>query len=178
LWSYRAVHSMLAGGYRSDLISGDFDIAMRNGSRTIVQVGGGNALASEDGYRLQAMLPVPIDRDVAPYFDFPLWIGKQWTGSQLTRPDRKWRPVHSAVTGRETVTTAAGTFPAYRIERSALLSVRAINYYDTEVYFYSPETRSVVKYEYRRNMKDLVGDPIYGGQETIEIELRGFKAAE
>jgi hypothetical protein len=174
-WNYRVVHKMLAGGYRSDLISGDFEITMQGGRRNIVQVGGGNALASEDGYRIQAMVVGPIDKEVAPYFSFPLWVGKQWTGNQLTLPDRKWRLVHHSVTGTETVATPAGNFSAYRIERSAILAVRAINYYDNEVYFYSAETQSVIKYEYHRTMKDLVGDPVYSEMEAIRIDLTGFK---
>jgi hypothetical protein len=177
-WSYHVVHQMLSGGYRSDLLSGDFEISMQNGKRGIVQVGGGNALASEDAYRLQAMIFAPVDREVAPYFNFPLWIGKHWVGSQQTLPDRKWRPVHHTVTGIETVATPAGTFSTYRIERSVILFVRAINYYDNEVYFYSPETQSVIKYEYRRTMKDLVGDPQYSPMETIRIELTGLKSKD
>lgn len=177
-WTYHVVHQMLSGGYRSDLLSGDFEITMQNGKRGIVQLGGGNALASEDAYRLQAMVVAPVDREVAPYFSFPLWIGKHWSGSQLTLPDRKWRPVHMNVTGMETITTPAGSFSAYRIERSAILLVRAINYYDNEVYYYSPDTKSVVRYEYRRNMKDLVGDPVYSEMEKIRIELTGLKAKD
>ena len=176
-WTFRSVHKTLSGGYRSDLISGDFEITIRNGGRQIVQLGGGSAMAYEDAYRIEAMLPAKLTRlDIAPYYQFPFWVGKEWVGNQLTLPDRKWRQVHSEVTRVETVATPAGSFQAYRIERSVILLVRAINYYDNEVYYYSPATRSVVKYEYRRNMKDLVGDPVYSPLESIQIELTGFRA--
>lgn len=49
------------------------------------------------------------------------------------------------------------------------------NLYDTHIYYYSSQTRSVVKYEYKREMKDLVGDVAYGLQETASVELLNYK---
>jgi hypothetical protein len=106
------------------------------------------------------------------YFNFPLWVGKKWGGAERLG---RWRDSHCVVTGIETVTTPAGNFDAYRIERFVLMFVETDNVYDTEVYFYSPQTRSIVKYEYKREMKDLVGDPKYSLEETASFELLSYK---
>jgi hypothetical protein len=75
----------------------------------------------------------------------------------------------------EKITTAAGTFDTFRIVREMKALSGEWNYYDTHVYFYSPETRSIVKYEYKREFKDLVGAPEYGLQETASYELLSYK---
>jgi hypothetical protein len=39
----------------------------------------------------------------------------------------------------------------------------------------TPQTRSIVKYDYKREMKDLVGDVKYGLEETASFELLSYK---
>ena len=85
---------------------------------------------------------------------FPLAVGKEWhdrydTGKQVKAPKGGQVPLmrsaENQVMGMEDVTTLAGTFRAYKIQRRE--NERGKNSVSGSVY-YSPETRSVVKYEY------------------------------
>ena len=174
-WKYRVVHRTYSGVWKSNLMNGEFEIVVRNGEPKVFQASSGKAVEQfPDPNPFAILLPTEaVARDQPQYFNFPLWVGKDWRGSEFW--DHKWRGTRSWVTGLETVATPAGTFRAYRIERDIRIFVGVRNFYRTEVYFYSPQTRSIVKYDSSEEMKDLVGDQIYGVQETFAIELIGFK---
>jgi|GEM_PF-2209068 len=172
-WTYRVVHNMASGGYRSDMDYGDIELRIRNGNYQRRRVDGDKRPLGSATW-LYAALPTPkIIEDKARYFNFPLWIGKEWDGAQFIT--HRWRDAHSTVTGIETVVTPGGTFEAYRIERKMVTFAGILNYYGTEVYFYSPQTRSIVKFDFKLEMKDLVGDAQYGLQETASFELLSYK---
>jgi len=174
-WKYRVVHRTYSGVWKSNLINGEFEIVVRNGEPKIFQPNSSKAAEiTADPNPLAVLLPTEaVARAGTQYFNFPLWIGKDWRGWELW--EHKWRGTRSSVTGVETVVTPAGTFSAYRIERDIRIFVGVRNFYRTEIYFYSPQTRSVVKFDSSEEMKDLVGDQRYGVQETFAIELVDFK---
>ncbi len=173
-WRYRVVNQTFSGVWKSNLLNGDFEITLRNGAPKVVQVVGDKTVEVYDPGPLAFMLPTEaVVRAETQYFSFPLWIGKEWRGWELWQ--HKWRGTHCWVTGMETVVTPAGTFSAYRIERDIRIYVGIRNFYRTEIYFYSPQTRSVVKFDSSEEMKDLVGDQRYGVQETFSIELVDLK---
>lgn len=174
-WKYRVVHRTYSGVWKSNLMNGDFDVVVRNGEPKVLQAGSGKAVVQfPDPNPFAILLPTEaVARDQTQYFNFPLWVGKDWRGSEFW--DHKWRGTRNWVTGLETVVTPAGTFRAYRIERDIRIFVGIRNFYRNEIYFYSPQTRSIVKYDSSEEMKDLVGDQRYGVQETFAIELLDFK---
>lgn len=166
-------HKLFSGGYRSDTENGDFEIQIRNGKYLRVRLDGNKRVPVTGATWLAAALPLPaVIQAETQYYNFPLWVGKEWKG---WRRLGGWRDSHATVTGIETVTTPAGAFEAYRIERIIWMFVGTDNVYDTHIYFYSPQTRSVLKYDYKREMKDLVGDRIYGLEETASAELLSYK---
>jgi hypothetical protein len=172
-WTYRAIHNMATGGYRSDMDYGDIEIRMSNGKYGRRRIDGDKRPLGSSSW-LYAALPIPkIIEDKTQYFNFPLWIGKEWDGTQFIT--HRWRDTHNKVTGIETVVTPGGTFEAYRIERRMVTFAGILNYYGAEVYFYSPQTRSIVKFDSKLEMKDLVGDAQYGLQETASFELLSYK---
>ncbi len=173
-WTYHVVHQMWTGGYRSDMDNGDYVIRIRNGKFGIARLEAGKIVHPPPRSWLHAALPIQkIIEEKEQYYNFPLWIGKEWSGTQRLG---RWRDSRCTVTGMEAVTTPAGTFQSFRIERRIVMLVDILNYYDTEIYFYSPQTRSIVKYDYKREMKDLVGDLKYGLEETASFELLSYKA--
>ena len=173
IWRYHVVHTLHSGGYRSDADNADYEIQVRNGKYGIARLEGGKLVPPPLRGWLHAALPIAkIIEEKEQYFKFPLWVGKKWDGAQLLG---RWRDTHCTVTGVETVTTPAGAFEAYRIERLMWFFVGTDNVYDMEVYFYSPQTRSVVKFDYKRETKDLVGDPKYSLEETAAFELLSYK---
>jgi len=173
-WRYHVVHILYGGGYRSDADNADYQIQIRNGKYGVARIEGGQLIPPPLRGWLHAALPVQkIIEEKEQYFNFPLWVGKKWTGAQLLG---RWRDTHCTVIGIETVATPAGTFETYRLERIMVAFAGIYNYYDTEIYYYSPQTRSVVKFDYKREMKDLVGDPKYSLEETASYELLSYEA--
>jgi hypothetical protein len=106
-----------------------------------------------------------------PELKFPLSVGQKWTYDYQVRPpnsrrDQK-RSVEVSVAGIEQVTTPAGTFKAYKLIRSESWSSTGLagtGGSNTTIYFYSPETRSIVK-------SSTVNDNNPG---TLEFELIKF----
>ena len=113
---------------------------------------------------LPIMLPTPrILQNISKYYDFPLYVGKKWQApgfqGKLTSPDNE-------VTGIETVSTPAGTFQAFKIERvisRTMYNGNVRRFWFT--YYYSPETRSLVKFRYEHNTL------LRGALETLDVEL-------
>jgi hypothetical protein len=111
------------------------------------------------------------DENRRPELKFPLSVGQKWTYEYQVRPpnsrrDQK-RLVEVSVAGMEQVTTPAGTFKAYKLIRSESWSSTGLagtGGSSTTTYFYSPETRSVVK-------SSTVNDV---NPATIDIELIKF----
>ncbi|HEY1371557.1 MAG TPA: hypothetical protein VGH50_03745 [Candidatus Binatia bacterium] len=172
-WTYRVVHQMWTGGYRSDMENGDFEIQMRNGKHRRFRLEGDQKTPVTGPTWLAAMLPTTaLIQAKEQYFNFPLWVGKEWKGWRFLG---HWRDSHHTVTGVETIKTTAGAFETYRIERRFVMYGGILNYYDTHIYYYCPQTRSVIKYDYTREMKDLVGDVKYGLEETASVELLSYK---
>jgi hypothetical protein len=113
------------------------------------------------------------------YLDFPLFVGKRWKTEYraftiMANHARFRVAAETWVSGIEQVSTNAGNFQAFRIQRESLESgsgglgagigvgiTRDVNY----TYFYSPGTRSIVKYQRR------------GGGARVNIELRWFGSA-
>jgi len=88
-----------------------------------------------------------------PTLKFPLSVGQKWKYEYVTRPagsnaDQQ-RYVEATVTGIEQVTTPAGSFKAYKLVREETwqrTGGRIVNWVTgTVTYYYSPETRSIVK---------------------------------
>lgn len=174
VWRYRVANQLFTGGSRSNLINGDFEITIMDGRRRIMRLEGDSTVTAERTGPLSLMLPTAaILQNPAHYLDFPLYVGKEWTGKH--RVKNHWWDSRNSVTSLETVATMAGTFSAFRIERRITAFYRIINHYYTYVYFYSPQTQSIIKYEFKHEMKDLVGDQIYGLLETVSVELLDYK---
>jgi len=101
--------------------------------------------------------------------NFPLTVGKQWDRHYKipyygSRKEIS-RKITYEVKGIEQVTTAAGTFRAFKLESDDRAGPR--DYWVT-TYWYSPETKSIVKSQF---------DSTAGGQETglkRDIELIKF----
>jgi hypothetical protein len=174
-WKYRVVHRTYSGVWKSNLLNGEVEIVVRNGEPKVFHANSGKAVeVFPDPNPLAVLLPTEaVAREQPQYFNFPLWVGKDWHGSEFWY--HKWRGTRSWVTGMENVVTPAGAFSAYRIEREIRIFIGVRNFYRTEVYFYSPQTRSIIKYDSSEEMKDLVGDQRFGVQETFAIELLDFK---
>jgi hypothetical protein len=143
-----------------------------NGTYELSIVDGKLKVASVTGSQKEDLEPRPGPLlnmlTFGPNLDFPLTAGKQWSrdykGTYVGSNKPIARKITYEVKGMEEVSTAAGTFRAFKLESDD----RSSRDYFTTTYWYSPETRSIVK---------SVFDGSSGGQHTglqRQIELIKF----
>jgi hypothetical protein len=143
----------------TDQNDGMYELSITQGVVKIYEVNGNqkNEIAIQPDGSTQGLLRLigKSDQQERPNVKFPLSAGQKWTYQYETRPaglprDQR-RSVEVNVAGMEQVTTPAGSFKAYKLIRSESWSStgrgggggRANT--ATTTYFYSPETRSIVK---------------------------------
>lgn len=126
---------------------------MLNGTYELSIVSGKLKIATVTGSQKEELDPRPLTLSCllgyCANLNFPLTVGKQWTrnynasyiGSSTLLP----RTVTYEVKGIEQVTTPAGTFRAFKVVSDDRYSGR--DYWVTN-YWYSPETKSIVKYQF------------------------------
>ena len=180
-WTYR-VNNKLYSGSRSDLLEdGDYEITVQEGKRRIFHLDGGQKLDASNPGVLNLMLPTKRSTEgETQFFQFPLTVGKKWTAKYYNKPASRWITAENSVSGIETVITPAGSFPAFKIERQVFIAAGGIYRGTTHTqwtytYFYSPQTRSILKYHYQsESAAGGVGTltPVH----TTSIELIKFDA--
>ena len=144
----------------SQALEGEYEITYSNGKFSIFELKDGKRLKELDQrHLLWAIFFRPQRED--NYVNFPLSEGKGWDISFIERTPgttkSETRKVSYKVLGIESVTTRAGEFKSFKIKRT---SSGARSYWVDE-YYYSPETKSIVK---------LVGERSDTGDKR-EIEL-------
>ena len=100
------------------------------------------------------------------YLKFPLIVGQKRTEEFETRirgtNRRERRTAESSVLGIEDITSSAGAYQAFKIETNHWCGGKSCGRY---IYFYSPQTKSVVKYNYQATL---------GSTATWEVDLIQF----
>jgi len=136
-------------------LNGEFKVTFKGaGDIRVVPIGQQKSAFKQSVNELRRMLGITDDEK---FLEFPLTVNKKWT-SEFRGELRGGVTVdvhaEMVVSGYEEVTTGAGTFKAYKIERyetsagggtgqRAASHRRQVDY----VYYYSPETRSIVKFQ-------------------------------
>jgi hypothetical protein len=97
---------------------------------------------------------------------FPLIVGQKRTEEFETRirgtDRRQRRTAESSVLGIEDITSPAGAYQAFKIETNHWCGGKSCGRY---IYFYSPQTKSVAKYNYQATL---------GSTATWEVDLIQF----
>lgn len=167
-WLFTAKDSGTIGSDPSRMLNGTYEVSIFGGKIKTASVTGSQK--DDLDPRPPALLALLT---FAPNLNFPLTVGKQWSrdykGTYIGSSKPIARKVTYEVKGIEQVTTPAGTFRAFKLESDDRAGGRD---YFTTTYWYSPETRSIVK---------LIFDATAGGQETglqRQIELIKFTPAQ
>ncbi|HEY7168818.1 MAG TPA: hypothetical protein VIB79_29940 [Candidatus Binatia bacterium] len=154
-------------GSSTKLLNGTYEVSMVDGK---VKTAAVNGSQKEDLEPRPSVLLSLLT--FSPNLDFPLTVGKQWSreykATYVGSNKQVSRKITYEVKGVEQVTTQAGTFHAVKLESDDRSGPR--DYWVT-TYWYSPETKSIVK---------SVFDSSAGGQVTglqREIELIKFTPA-
>jgi len=171
-WQYKVTEK----GFRTQstsALNGLYELTYRPDRIAIRLEGGEQREIRQAVGELRRMLAID---DVRELLQFPLSVGKKWSThfEQETNSTAKRKlATETNVTGLEEITTPAGKFRVFKIERwgsagsiptsGRRAGSRTRNYEWT--YYYSPQTQSIVKYTYEDEE---------GG--IREIELLKFRA--
>jgi len=159
----------------TDQNEGMYELSVTQGAVKLYDINGGqkNEMPIQPDGPTQALLRLVGKSNQRQDLKFPLSAGQKWTYQYETRPaglprDQR-RSVEVNVAGMEQVTTPAGSFKAYKLIRSESWSTTgrgggAGGGSSTTTYFYSPETRSIVKLSIANE----------NNPGTVEIELIKF----
>jgi hypothetical protein len=160
-WQYRVVeHGEYMKTERE--LNGIYEIAYSNGQFKAFKLETNQKNELRSG---ESVLTGLIGQTALQHLQFPLFKGKSWTTDYTFRPrrrevDRSVRVV-TKVTDFAEVTISAGTFKAFKLEREARF--KNVDHW-IFVYYWSPQTTSVVKYQ----MEVLKGDEA-GNKREIEL---------
>lgn len=170
-WQFKVtdVHKGLS---RSDAFDGIYEVRVVGEKITVAKLVDGKreAVTARAGV-LRELVGVAQTDD--PDFKFPLSTGQKWSYSYQARgiaaKKAVQRAVEISVTGPEPVSTAAGTFKAFKITKEDGGGAGQQTW--LTIHYWSPETNSVVKSSY----DSTAG----GGVGTIrEVELVKFGAKQ
>lgn len=126
-WQFNAIEKGLVTS-STKAVNGDFRVTFRRGEVRVAPVGEEKSGTKQSTGELQRMLAI---NDEPKYLEFPLSLNKKWS-AELEDELRRGATVRSQddmkVVGYEEVTTAAGKFKAFKIERykSAAAPVRDV----------------------------------------------------
>jgi len=128
-------------GSSTNLLNGTYELSMVDGKLKTAIVNG----SQKDDLDPRPPLLLSL-LTFAPNLNFPLTVGKQWSrdykGTYVGGNKPIARKITYEVKGIEQITAPAGTFRAFKLESDDRSSPRD---YFTTTYWYSPETRSIVK---------------------------------
>ena len=174
-WQFKITHTNSVAS-STDYLEGVHELTFTQGNVKLFQISGSqkSEVAIKPDGETQMLLTVLGKSTQLSDLKFPLSVGQKWSYDYETRPpglQEQRRSAEVNVTGMEQVTTPAGSFKAYKLVKSESWSTSGVRAKGrggtrsgTSTYFYSPETKSIVK---SSNVND--NDPA-----TVEIELIKF----
>ena len=163
----------------TDQNEGMYELSVTQGAVKLYAIDRGqkNEIPLQPDGPTQGLLRLIGKSDKRSDLKFPMSVGQRWTYQYETKltglPRAQRRNVEVNVAGMEQVTTPAGSFKAYKLIRTESWSMTSRGGFAghnsiTATYFYSPQTRSIVK-------SSLVSDNNPG---TVETELIKFTPGE
>lgn len=169
-WHFKSIERSHEGASRSDPVDGVYGLFYSQGNVRLFKLTDGKKEQVERTAIgiLRALLgQSPVIKDL----QFPLFVGEKWSYKYEHTAIGAKRPldhnVEINVTGIEQVSTPAGNFRAFKLEKQDAAAHELRPWVTT--YFYSPESKSVVK-----SFFDARG----GSTLTIDIQLIKFGSAQ
>lgn len=141
-WHYRVERKNFQSSV-STRTDGEYEVRLINGEPRVYALVGGEKKGEVSGESVDALKRRLGNKDERENLQFPLFVGKKWkTAYEVLGKVTLRHSVETEVKGFEEVTTPAGVFKAFKLERVDDNGRNNANY---GTYFYSPETRSIVK---------------------------------
>jgi hypothetical protein len=169
-WHFKSTERSHQGASRSNPVDGVYGLSYSQGKLRISKLTDGQKEPAERT-AIRTFFALFGQRPDVKDLQFPLFVGEKWSYKyELTAIGAKRslnRDVEIKVTGIEQVSTPAGNFRAFKLEKEDAAGHEHESWVTT--YFYSPETKSVVK-----SFFDARG----GATLTIDIQLIKFGSAQ
>jgi len=169
-WQFKAVEQSVGGISRSNPFDGIYEVLYVQGNfKTFRMTSNGREPADRAarGPLLALVGQSPVVKDLK----FPFSVGQKWDYSYefTVIGARKpfLRTVEISVTGVEQVSTPAGSFNAFKLEKEETFKLGEHPWVGT--FYYSPDTKSIVKYSFDATQ--------IGAGTKREIELIKFGSA-
>jgi hypothetical protein len=151
VWVFRVTEQSSAAGKQG--LDASYKVVYKNGKLTLSLPGGGTPETKQNLPQVKSMLGGPTDKK--QLLQFPLSVGKVWsaafqTEAKGTSVRTNWN-AETKVTGTEQITTPAGTFRVFKIERYETGRKNKKKGRDKRAsytYYYSPEARGIVKFSH------------------------------
>ena len=161
VWLFTSKDSGTIGSDPSKMLNGTYELSIVDGKFKVAEV---------TGSQKEELDPRPPTLSCllayCPNLNFPLTVGKQWTreykGTYIGSSKTMVRKVTSEVKAIEQITTPAGTFRAFKLESDDRAGPKD---YWTTTSWYSPETKSIVKYQFDAS----AGGQVQGLKRDIEL---------
>ena len=136
----------------TDALQGDYKVLFSGGRRKFFYIEDSKEVQIPEGsttYQVGILgRMLSLREDPLQYLLFPLTVGKKWNSTFRTTirgtTTARWNRAESQVAAIEEVSTPAGAFHAFKIERQHSWETL----YASMIYYYSPRTKSIVKYSY------------------------------
>jgi hypothetical protein len=169
-WQFKAVEQSVGGISRSNSFDGIYEVLYLQGNfKTFQMTNNGREPAdrSARGPLLALVGRSPVIKDL----QFPFSVGQKWDYKYESTAIGSKRPflrtVEISVMGVEQVTTPAGSFNAFKLEKEETVKLGERPWVGT--FYYSPDTKSVVKSSFDSTQT--------GAGTKREIELIKFGSA-
>ena len=154
IWVFRVTEHMPLESTTG--LDGNYKVIYKGGKFIVAFPGKEKPQSKQSLGPVKNMLDQPNDK--TQLLQFPLAIGKKWTAAYEMSARGGSRRLHRSeetkVTGMEQITTPAGTFRAFKIERyettSGSRKKTSGDTIGTYTYYYSSEVRGIVKLSYER----------------------------
>jgi len=169
-WQFKAVETNVGGISRSNPFDGVYELFYSQGNFRIFHFADGQREPADRSVR-GPLLALLGQGSVIKDLQFPFSVGQKWDYKyEFTTIGSKkpfLRSVEISVTGVEQVTTPAGSFNAFKLQTEETSRLGEHPWEGT--FYYSPETKSVVKY--------LFDSTQTGAGTKRDIQLIKFKTA-
>jgi hypothetical protein len=157
-WHYSVSEKDVATRATTDALNGTYELRYTQGNVKAFLLSGTDKDEISIGAETtgEYLLLLLGGGDERQSLNFPLSVGKKWSYSYRNRaPGSKSFDTYSVTVnsvGVEDVATTAGTFKAFRLEMTLGLTTRSGKQRSfSQTYFYSPETKSVIKVKLLRD---------------------------
>ena len=167
-WVFKVTRtSANVGSTSTAFLDGDYEVSYASGGLKAFELTGSEKVEITHNISyLQGMIGRDVQDLEYQFLRFPLIVGQKWSREWRQRSPRtnrvESRQAEHRVVGVEQIATRAGSYRAFKVESELVTPVGGRGSY---IYYYSPETKSVVKFA----VTDTGPQGNFSGKREVEL---------